>query len=77
MAYLNAIGAANAYQYNLAADDRTHLNAAGGLVFGTLVGSLLEGSALGSLIGPCLELNETIVDDIEKGIFILPTGGVA
>jgi lysophospholipase L1-like esterase len=77
MAYLNSIGATNSHQYNLATSDNTHLNPSGALVFGTLVGSLLEGSAVGNQITPYLKLNATIIQDIQAGKFILPTGGVS
>jgi lysophospholipase L1-like esterase len=39
--YCNAIGSAASDSYNLAAGDRTHLNAWGGVVFGRLVSDLL------------------------------------
>lgn len=39
--YVNAIGQAAADTYNLAADDRTHLNAWGGVVFARIISDLL------------------------------------
>lgn len=39
--YVNAIGQDAAYKYNLAADDRTHLNEWGGVVFARIVSDLL------------------------------------
>ena len=41
VAYLNAIGPDNAYTYNLASDDNTHLNTAGNVLFGNMVSWLL------------------------------------
>jgi len=39
--YLAAIGEANARKFDLDSDDRTHLNAAGSVVFGRMVSDLL------------------------------------
>ncbi|KAH7153581.1 SGNH hydrolase-type esterase domain-containing protein [Dactylonectria macrodidyma] len=39
--YINAIGSANADEYNLSSGDRTHLNTAGETVFGRMVADLL------------------------------------
>lgn len=41
--YVNAIGGTAADKYNLAAGDRTHLNAYGGVVFSRIVSDLLVG----------------------------------
>jgi len=71
--YLNAIGEENAWEYNRVTGDYTHLNVAGQTVFGNMVGWLLEGSNLGTKVEGFLELNETIVKDIEDGVFILPS----
>lgn len=40
-AYVNALGQAAADKYNLASDDRTHLNEYGGVVFARIVSDLL------------------------------------
>ncbi|OJJ67146.1 hypothetical protein ASPBRDRAFT_349495 [Aspergillus brasiliensis CBS 101740] len=40
--YLNSIGPADAYTYNLAPDDHTHLNGEGSKVFGGMVASLID-----------------------------------
>lgn len=40
-AYVSALGATDAGEYNLEADDTTHLNAAGTKVFGRMVSHLL------------------------------------
>ncbi|KAK1970259.1 SGNH hydrolase, partial [Colletotrichum sublineola] len=39
--YVNAIGNENAHKYDLSSGDATHLNTAGGVVFGRLVADLL------------------------------------
>ncbi|KAK1994775.1 GDSL-like Lipase/Acylhydrolase [Colletotrichum falcatum] len=39
--YVNAIGSENGHKYDLSPGDATHLNAAGGVVFGRLVADLL------------------------------------
>ncbi|GKT43544.1 rhamnogalacturonate lyase [Colletotrichum spaethianum] len=39
--YINAIGNENGHKYDLASGDSTHLNSAGGIVFGRLVADLL------------------------------------
>lgn len=41
IAYVTALGETNAHEYNLAADDTTHLNLAGTKVFGRMVSDLL------------------------------------
>jgi len=41
--YVQAIGSSNADKYNLAQGDRTHLNAAGTVVFGRIVADLIVG----------------------------------
>ncbi|TVY19949.1 Rhamnogalacturonan acetylesterase RhgT [Lachnellula arida] len=71
--YLNAIGEEDAYEYNRVEGDYTHLNVAGQTVFGNMVGCLLGGSGLGAGVEGFLGLNETIVKDIEGGVFILPS----
>ncbi|RAL14794.1 putative esterase [Aspergillus homomorphus CBS 101889] len=42
--YLNSIGPADAWTYNLNPEDQTHLNAQGSVVFGGLVALLIEGA---------------------------------
>jgi hypothetical protein len=39
--YVNAIGEANADKYNMEEGDKTHLNAAGKIVFGRMLADLL------------------------------------
>ena len=70
--YLNAIGEDDAWEYNRVDGDYTHLNVAGQTVFGNMVGWLLEKSDLGAKVEGFLGLNETIVKDIESGVFVLP-----
>jgi hypothetical protein len=73
MAYLNAIGETNARLYDRAEGDATHLNPAGGLVFGNMVSSLIECSKVRAAVAPYLTQNATIVNDIKSGTFILPS----
>lgn len=72
MAYLNAIGEADARLYDRVAGDATHLDAAGDMLFGNMVSWLLGGSRVGTQVEGFLSPNVTIVDDIENGKFILP-----
>ncbi|KAL1635657.1 hypothetical protein SLS58_010160 [Diplodia intermedia] len=68
--YLNAIGADAAATYNLDADDATHLNAAGSVVFGNMVSWLMVGGVdaegLGAWTGP----GEEYVEAFEEGVFV-------
>lgn len=68
--YMNAIGQANAALYNRVADDYTHLNAAGVLLFGNMVSWLIGN--MDADFGAWLSPNATIVADIKAGTFILP-----
>ncbi|OJD30254.1 carbohydrate esterase family 12 protein [Diplodia corticola] len=71
VAYLDAIGLDAAYTYNLVAGDRTHLNAAGSVVFGNMV-SWLMGKEIGEEEG----LEEwtvpggSYVEAFEAGVYI-------
>lgn len=76
MTYLNRIGHNKSVLYSLVPGDDTHLNAAGGLVFGNLVSGLVvqevvnkHGYDIGSYTWP----NETIWEAIVNGKFILPS----
>jgi hypothetical protein len=76
MTYLNRIGKGNSLLYNLVPIDDTHLNSAGGLVFGNMVSGLIVQevkSAHGYSIDSYTHPNSTIWDAIVKGKFILPT----
>jgi hypothetical protein len=76
MNYLNRIGSNNSKLYSLVPGDVTHLNAAGGMVFGNLVSGLLVhevGNRCGFEIGGSTWPNETIWGAIVRGEFILPT----
>ncbi|KAK0658467.1 Rhamnogalacturonan acetylesterase RhgT [Lasiodiplodia hormozganensis] len=68
--YLNAIGSANAWTYNLASNDRTHLNAAGEVVFGNMVAWLLGNSAEGETLKQSTVAGEAYVEAFENGVFI-------
>lgn len=67
--YINAVGDANGRLYDLAQGDRTHLNAAGGVVFGRMVADLLL-EKRGELSG-FLRENRTISDAIRAGKFVI------
>lgn len=68
--YVNKIGQANADLYNLVEGDRTHLNAKGKKVFGTMVAGLLRAKCIG---GTYVGINATIDAAITAGKFILPS----
>lgn len=68
--YLNAIGSADAWTYNLASNDRTHLNAAGEVVFGNMVAWLLGNSAEGETLKQSTVAGDAYVEAFENGVFI-------
>lgn len=75
--YVNAIGATNAATYNLDADDFTHLNSAGSVVFGNMVSGLIDkavGASQGLDIKKYTTPNATIASAIAAGKYIYPTG---
>ncbi|KAJ4321170.1 hypothetical protein N0V94_003010 [Neodidymelliopsis sp. IMI 364377] len=65
--YVNAIGAAAADKYNLAAGDRTHVNEWGGVVFARIVSDLLVGK-YESEFGGVTKRNGTLSRLIEEGV---------
>ena len=69
--YLNVIGKINAITYNLVPTDMTHLNPHGSLLFGNMVSGLLT-EALGANVKGYLNVNATIWEAIQEGMFILP-----
>lgn len=72
--YLNAIGPEKAYTYNLNADDRTHLNLGGSIVFGGIVAELI-GIYRPELKGQgFIHVDEELESDIGKGIYYWPRG---
>ncbi|KAH6678733.1 carbohydrate esterase family 12 protein [Halenospora varia] len=72
--YLNSIGSAKADTYNLVPTDRTHLNAAGSVVFGAMVSWLLETTIKeGRDIADYTKANRTVLDAVKAGTYILPT----
>lgn len=75
--YLNAIGQENAQQYNLQPTDRTHLNWVGSVVFGNLVGALIEESTIGRKVEDWIKVDNKIVKSIKKGEFVFPSVGEA
>ncbi|PGH12040.1 hypothetical protein AJ80_06859 [Polytolypa hystricis UAMH7299] len=68
--YLDSIGEENAMTYNLAPDDRTHLNEAGGIVFAGMVGVLLE-ELVGGL-GDYIRIDDGLVRALESGSYYYP-----
>lgn len=64
--YVNAIGSVAADQYNLAAGDRTHVNAWGGVVFSRIVSDLLV-SKYSKEFYRSTKKNETLSSLIEEG----------
>jgi lysophospholipase L1-like esterase len=79
MAYLNAIGEEKAMTYNLAPDDRTHLNTAGNVLFGNMVSWLLTTTCsktipakLAARLRAYTAPREDIVEAFESGEYIYP-----
>ncbi|KAL8376691.1 hypothetical protein RB595_007690 [Gaeumannomyces hyphopodioides] len=68
-AYINAVGDANGRLYDLAQGDRTHLNAAAGVVFGRMVADLLLEKRPD--FGQYFKENKTITDAIKSGVFVI------
>ncbi|EOD43607.1 putative gdsl-like lipase acylhydrolase protein [Neofusicoccum parvum UCRNP2] len=68
--YLNAIGSADAWTYNLTPDDRTHLNDAGAVVFGNMIAWLLDTSAEGDVLRQSTVAGEDYVNAFEEGVYI-------
>lgn len=63
--YVNAIGETAAHAYNLNADDNTHLNAWGSVVFGRIVADLLLEKKAD--LGDWIQANQTMSDLIKNG----------
>ena len=72
VAYLSAIGLTNAYKYNLKPEDRTHLNYPGSLVFGNIVGSLIEQSQVAKEVRNYIKGDKAILKAVKNGQFIFP-----
>lgn len=70
--YLNAIGPQNAYTYNLNADDYTHLNVEGSIVFGGIVAELIGQYFPELEHDGFLHVKKELKDDVEKGIYYWP-----
>jgi lysophospholipase L1-like esterase len=68
--YLNAIGEEKSATYNLDADDFTHLNSEGSVVFGNMV-AMLIGEALPELKKYVVPVDE-VEEAIEKGEYYFP-----
>lgn len=69
-AYLNAIGAANAATYNLEADDFTHLNGGGSVVFGNLVAMLVREEV--EAVVPWVKPVQAVEEALEQKLYIFP-----
>ncbi|KAL4784121.1 SGNH hydrolase-type esterase domain-containing protein [Aspergillus varians] len=68
--YVNAIGEENAHTYNLAEDDNTHLNEAGGIVFAGIVGLLLKGP--NADFDQYIRIESELVAAVEAGEYYYP-----
>lgn len=66
--YVQAIGSADADEYNLRAGDTSHLNDHGSVVFGQMVADLIIDS--NEHLGWWIHKNATISNAIAKGIYI-------
>ena len=70
--YLNAIGPADAYTYNLDPTDYTHLNKEGSVVFGNLVALLMDNNVTG--VEDYVKPEENIVTALNEGVYYFPQG---
>lgn len=71
--YLNKIGSKNAATYNLSPKDYTHLNNAGMILFGNMMGWLLQTTiADSSQIARFIHPRSDVVAAIESGKYIFP-----
>ncbi|KAK7911232.1 hypothetical protein PG985_013713 [Apiospora marii] len=66
--YVNRIGRDAAHAYNLKADDETHLDDWGSVVFGRMVADLLLESMAGKCLGPWVRPNATLSRAIRDGV---------
>ncbi|KAK8001574.1 hypothetical protein PG991_013796 [Apiospora marii] len=66
--YVNRIGRDAAHAYNLKADDETHLDDWGSVVFGRMVADLLLKSMAGKCLGPWIRPNATLSQAIRDGV---------
>ncbi|GIJ91250.1 hypothetical protein Asppvi_010215 [Aspergillus pseudoviridinutans] len=72
--YLNSIGAEKAATYNLSPTDHTHLNNHGMILFGNMMGWLLQTTiADSSKIAPYIHPRSDVVAAIEAGKYIYPS----
>ncbi|KAF7182706.1 hypothetical protein CNMCM7691_002367 [Aspergillus felis] len=72
--YLNSIGAEKAATYNLSPTDYTHLNNHGMILFGNMMGWLLQTTiADSSKIAPYIHPRSDVVAAIEAGNYIYPS----
>ncbi|EKD19103.1 uncharacterized protein L3040_006590 [Drepanopeziza brunnea f. sp. 'multigermtubi'] len=73
MKYLNAIGEANARNYDPEAGDETHLNPAGTILFGNMVAGLISESQVGDKVKAFISEDPVIAADIASGTYVLPS----
>ncbi|GLA30324.1 hypothetical protein AnigIFM63326_008529 [Aspergillus niger] len=70
--YLNSIGPADAYTYNLASDDYTHLNGEGSIVFGGMVASLIDQDFTELKSDGYVKVNAKLLAALEEGKYYWP-----
>ncbi|PYI04380.1 SGNH hydrolase [Aspergillus sclerotiicarbonarius CBS 121057] len=70
--YLNSIGPADAYTYNLVPDDHTHLNVEGSQVFGGMVAGLIDQVFSELKSDEYVEVNSTLLTALEEGKYYWP-----
>ena len=68
--YLNAVGEVDAHTYNLNADDNTHLNVEGSIVFGNMVSGLIDQVVKG--IDEWTSPEKDIWEAIQNGQYVWP-----
>ncbi|KAJ5133096.1 hypothetical protein N7448_001875 [Penicillium atrosanguineum] len=70
--YLNAIGLANAYTYDLNDADHTHLNLEGSVVFGSIVAELIQRDFPALENAGFIHVDRRISNDIKEGTYYWP-----
>jgi lysophospholipase L1-like esterase len=70
--YLNAIGPANAFTYNLNPSDNTHLNVPGSVLFGGIVAELISQKFHDLEKSGYLRVNRKLKKNVDRGIYYWP-----
>ncbi|CAG7945383.1 unnamed protein product [Penicillium nalgiovense] len=70
--YLNAIGPANAFTYNLNPSDNTHLNVPGSVLFGGIVAELISQKFHDLEKSGYLRVNHKLKKNVDHGIYYWP-----